>query len=305
MIKWTASWWMVVALATGPVAAFGQAPPADLPPPQPAEPIDPGDVDADANDTADDDAAALARVFRFRVQAIHLNSLVQLDANGRARHQNGTMTIALLVQHDPSVFASAFRDLTIDQVVTSAGEQLSVDLTNFRAQSLNRQVLHPADANRPTQFNLSLVTPLPQWPATRLRSLVGSLIVDCGVGEPRVITLGRIRDMIGRDVDIHEVPGCRVVITQHNDSQVHMTGSPTAATLIRQIRFLDAEGNPIRGHGWSHHQPGDAARWIFSIKAPEDATVQVEIYPASRSVTVPMILDDIEMPRMVGARRFG
>ncbi len=238
--------------------------------------------------------------FEFRVQHLQMSATVQFDEQGKPRHNPGNLMMNILVTYSGDVFPSSYRDFKVDRITTSAGEALQVNATHRRTQMINNAMARQA---RPTQFHLSLSTPMPKWSAARLSEIAGSVQIDCGTGPVQQIVLGTIKQIEGQRIALDGLPDCDLTLRRQGDSQIVIDASAAAARQLRGVTFLDAEGKPLQCNGWGQH--GDTPRWTFHVKAGDDATVQIEIHPHSRTLDVPFLIRDVELPRLPGGGRIG
>lgn len=277
-------------IAAEAAEAAGHAPrPAAQDTPTEPQP-DPQDPDAAAGEDASIDAETLTKDFHFRPTNIRMSSDANFDQNGKITHQNHRFYVNLQATYRGRLSLSSYKNVQLTDIVTSAGERLTVDPNQNRHQGEIR-------TNRDDpQFGLGFNLPLPSMPCTRLELLRGTVDIVVGVGETQSAVLKPAKEYLGRTIRIREFPDSSFTLINERDSQVRVEADTALLARLSSASFYAANNTPIPSRGQGSGSRNDRQFISFYLNLPDDGAVVLNFHPEIRTITVPFELREVPLP---------
>jgi hypothetical protein len=169
------------------------------------------------------------------------------------------------------------------------------------------------DEPKPTGFDVDLKLPTPSARAAKTIKLVsGEMQVLVG-GEKKIITVNPIKSNLGKTVDdptlkelgvqfklvdptqrAKGVPGLSFGGRAGRSVSADISGNIDA---IASVSIVDAAGKKLsNGAMWSDNGGTRSISYDLEKVLPDDAALQLEVWPGQKTVTVPFELKDVTLP---------
>ncbi|MEO1237095.1 MAG: hypothetical protein AAFX76_09935 [Planctomycetota bacterium] len=237
----------------------------------------------------------------LRVVPTHLtiNRSISFDENGEPTNQTDQLNARLRCTYDGEPPLLAYRDLTWESAVTSAGETLDIPANARRGHT--QPIRRDRRQTGPPSFDLHLNLPAPQRPARHLEELRGTVTLRVAEGDERVIRLAPLSDYLGkrfRVVDMGDatmslrgVPGAG-----GRTGQIELTHPSDLQPLIQEVAFTTAMGGELSAQRRGASTRNNATTQRFAIEPPDGAALVIKLYRGAREIDVPVVVRDVPLP---------
>jgi hypothetical protein len=255
-------------------------------------------------------------------QQITLKKLVEkremtLEKSPFAGWENG-IELSLHVDGPAVKGARKYGKIKIDKAVDDAGTDLTKATGDVPSRAMDNleEVSEPQtfgmDDNQPKptgfDFDLRLAATSARGAKT-IKQLSGSLQVIVG-GEKKVVEVKQLKKNVGKTIDDPALKAVGVTFELVDPAKrglgamiLSEAGKSVTAILtgkmdeIAEVRIIDASGEKLNhGSMWSD---GDGKRTItYDVEKDlsDDMTLQIEVWPGQKTITVPIEMKDVKLP---------
>ena len=169
------------------------------------------------------------------------------------------------------------------------------------------------DEPKPTGFDLQLKLPTPSARSAKTIKLVaGQLQVLVG-GEKKIVTVKPVKSNLGKTVDDPALKELGVQFKLIDPAQRQnraaglsiggRAGRSVSAEIsgnidaLAEVTIVDAAGKKLsNGAMWSDNAGTRSISYDLEEPLPDDAALQLEVWPGQKTVTVPFELRDVKLP---------
>jgi hypothetical protein len=214
----------------------------------------------------------------------------------------------------------AVDDAGTDLTKKGEGPQHSIDsFDEVREPQQGFRMQRPGQPEppKPTGFDVELKLPTPPLRSARTINVTGELQVLVG-GEKKIISVKPIQQNLGKAVDDAALKSLGVSFALIDPSK---PASPSAGGLIARalrggdtgksltvqisgnipaiasIAIVDSSGKNLnQGAYWSDDKGVRTMTYDLEKPLPADASLQLEVWPGEKAITIPIELKDVKLP---------
>ncbi|MEM9419163.1 MAG: hypothetical protein AAGA25_08970 [Planctomycetota bacterium] len=266
---------------------------------QPAEPIAEENAEGDVEAAPAVIAENPGVVLTLAPSNFNLNRSISFDDKGMPQHRNDQLSINFYCFYDTPSKPLAYRDMEITSVITSAGEELSIDPNRHNRR--HQQIHANRQRNGKPYFDLYVNLPAPTQHAEEITELRGKLKMELSKGPERVLRLAPVSKYVGKNfriTDMDDSPmSIRWIEAQDNQpAMIEWTYARSIESLVQETKFYRRNGVEFEPNRRGGSGNNNTRSQRFAVGPAEDVIMVVTLFRQTRTVEVPFVARNLPLP---------